>query len=361
MANAALLEPVRVGILGGSGYGGAELLRRLLHHPLVTVTGVGSRQYLGEPLTAAWPQLAGLTDSRFADHDEVIDACDVLFTATPHGSTAPLVKQALEAGKRVIDLSADFRLSAEDYARWYGGAHPHPELLGHAVYGLTELHREELPGARLIANPGCNATAASLALAPLAAHGLLGEAVLVWIAAAVSGAGRTPEAGLHYSEVNENVRPYKVAGTHRHIPEIENTLGRAAALGKRLQTHAPAWRPTVTFTPQLIPMTRGILASCATNPRRHDVSEADLMELYRTYYDGEPLIVVQDALPQTKAVTGSDRCLIAVRRDERSGWLHSFAVIDNLGKGAAGQAVHNFNVMLGVDETLGLSLGALWP
>ncbi|MBS3932796.1 MAG: N-acetyl-gamma-glutamyl-phosphate reductase [Truepera sp.] len=353
-------QQVRVGILGGSGYGGAELLRRLLQHPLVTLSGVASRQYLGRPLAAAWPHLAGVTEATFADEAEVIGGCEVLFTATPHGSTAPLVKQALEAGKRVIDLSADFRLSAEDYARWYGHPHPCPELLSTAVYGLTELHRDEIRMARLVANPGCNATAANLALAPLAAHGLLGEQALVSIAAAASGAGRSPELGLHYSEVNENVRPYKVAGTHRHIPEVEDTLGRAAALGRRLKTHAPAWRPTITFTPHLIPMTRGILASCATYPTRDGVTEAELLALYRAYYRDEPLIVVQDELPQTKAVFGSDRCLITVRRDLRSGWIHSFAVIDNLGKGAAGQAVHNLNVMLGFSETLAL-LGALWP
>lgn len=361
MERATQSQRVRVGILGGSGYGGAELLRRLLQHPLVTLSGVASRQYLGRPLAAAWPHLAGLTEATFADEAEVIDGCEVLFTATPHGSTAPLVKRALDAGKRVIDLSADFRLSAEEYARWYGQPHPCPELLSMAVYGLTELHREEICGAKLVANPGCNATAASLALAPLAAHGLLGEQLLVSIAAAASGAGRSPELGLHYSEVNENVRPYKVAGTHRHIPEVEDTLGRAATMGRRLKTQAPASRPLIIFTPHLIPMTRGILASCATSPTRGGVSEAELLDLYRTYYQDEPLIVVQDELPQTKAVAGSDRCLIAVRRDARSGWLHSFAVIDNLGKGAAGQAVHNFNVVMGFSETLALNLGALWP
>ena len=193
---------VRVGILGASGYGGAELLRRLLTHPEVTVSGVASRQFLGRPVGVCWPQLAGVGDLVFSDTEAVIAGCDTLFCATPHGETAPLVKKALDAGKRVIDLSADFRLSPDDYAAWYG-PHPHPDLCERAVYGLVELHRDELKGAELVAVPGCNCTTANLALAPLAANGFLGLDITATVIAGVSGAGRSTSLGLHYPEVNE--------------------------------------------------------------------------------------------------------------------------------------------------------------
>ena len=233
---AQAIEKVKVGILGASGYGGAELLRRLLVHPHVTVSGVASRQFLGQRVGACWPQLIGCSDLSFRDTDAVIAGCDVLFCATPHAETAPLVKRALDVGKRVVDLSADFRLSPEDYAVWYG-PHPHPELCERAVYGLVELHRDELKDAELIAVPGCNSTTANLALAPLAANGLLGRDIIVTVLAGVSGAGRSTSLGLHYAEVNENTKPYKVAGTHRHIAEIEATLGRVQVYGKRVKTH----------------------------------------------------------------------------------------------------------------------------
>ena len=354
---------VRVGILGASGYGGAGLLRRLAVHPHVEVTGVASRQFLSQPVSACWPQLTGhFPDLTFQDNDTVTQSCDVLFCATPHGATAPLVKQAVDAGCKVVDLSADFRLPPDEYAHWYG-QHPHPELYERAVYGLVELHRDELKGAELIANPGCNATAAILALAPLAAHGLLGRDIVVSNASGVSGAGRSPSLGLHYPELNENMRPYKVAGTHRHIAEVEATLGRAQHIGRRLKTHEAFGKPIVTLSPHLVPMTRGILATCHTRPEETDrpLSDGSLLELYQTFYQDEPLISVQTDLPQTKAVYGSDRCVMSVRYDQRSGHVTAMAVIDNLGKGAAGQAVHNFNLMMGFEETLGLFIQGVWP
>ena len=354
---------VSVGILGASGYGGAGLLRRLALHPHVEVTGVASRQFKGQRVSACWPQLVGgFSDLIFQDNDVVIQNCDVLFCATPHGATAPLVKQALDAGCKVIDLSADFRLSPDEYAHWYG-EHPHPELFERAVYGLVELHRDELGGADLIANPGCNSTAAILALAPLAAHGLLGRDTVISNASGVSGAGRSPGLGLHYSELNENMKPYKVAGTHRHIAEIEASMGRAQHMGRQLKTHEAFDKPVVTLSPHLVPMTRGILATCHTRPEETDrpLSDESLLELYREFYEGEPLISVREDLPQTKAVYGGDRCILSVRYDERSGQVVAMAVIDNLGKGAAGQAVHNFNVMMGFEETLGLFTQGVWP
>ena len=358
-----MVSKVRVGILGASGYGGAGLLRRLAVHPRVEVTGVASRQFLNQPVIACWPQLVGhFPNLAFQNNEEVIQDCEVLFCATPHGATAPLVKQALDAGCKVIDLSADFRLPPDEYAHWYG-EHPHPELYEWARYGLVELHRDELHGTELIANPGCNSTTAILALAPLAAHGLLGRDVVISNASGVSGAGRSPSLGLHYPELSENMKPYKVAGAHRHIAEIEMTLGKVQRSGRQLRTHEiSSEHPSVTLSPHLVPMTRGILATCHTKPDTDEpLSDRGLLGLYRDFYEGEPLIHVQEDLPQTKAVYGSDACVMSVRFDKRSGYIVAMAVIDNLGKGAAGQAVHNFNLMMGFEETLGLFTQGVWP
>ncbi len=351
---------LKVGILGASGYGGAELLRRLLTHPHVTVSGVASRQFLGQRVGACWPQLIGNSELMFEDTETVIAGCDVLFCATPHAETAPLVKRALDADKRVVDLSADFRLSPEDYAAWYG-PHPHPELCERAVYGLVELHRDELRGAELIAVPGCNSTTANLALVPLAANGLLGHDIIINVLAGVSGAGRSTSLEFHYPEMNENAKPYKVAGTHRHLAEIEATLGRVQTYGKKVKTHGDFAKPTVSFTPHLVPMTRGILATCITRPEKSGLSSERLLELYHNFYNGEKLVTVQTDLPQTKAVYGSDQTLVSVRADERTGMISAFATLDNLGKGAAGQAVQAFNVANGFEETTGLFTQGVWP
>lgn len=358
-----MTRPLRVGVLGASGYGGAGLLERLARHPGVELTAVGSRQYQGEPVAASWPQFAGLfPELSFRSTDAVVADSEVVFCATPHGATAPLVKQALDSGVAVIDLSADFRLPPDVYAAWYGLPHPHPELYPEARYGLVELHRDELRGARLIASPGCNATAASLALAPLAAAGLLGPSAVANVVTGVSGAGRAPSQALHYTEVNENARPYKVAGSHRHTAEIEATVGRARAGGRALATHSAFSPYTVTFNPHLVPMSRGILATCTTQPREAEgLSDAALLDVFRAYYADDPLIVVQDELPQTKAAAGSDRAVLSARYDARTRTIVAFCAIDNLGKGAAGQAVQAFNVAFGFDEVEGLTRGGMWP
>lgn len=351
-----------MGILGASGYGGAGLIERLSRHPGVSITAIGSRQYLGQSIDACWPQFAGLLpELRFAEEDEVIGASDVLFCATPHGATAPIVKRAVDAGVAVVDLSADFRLSAASYATWYGASHPCPELIPQSRYGLVELHRAELVGCRLVASPGCNATAASLALAPLAAAGLLGASAVANVMAGVSGAGRSPGAAFTFSEVNENVKPYKPSGTHRHTGEIEATLGRVRLDGKDLTTHSVFEPYTVSFTPHLVPLSRGILATCTTRPHDAELDDESLLGIFRDYYAGDPLIHVQADLPQTKAVAGSDRAVLSARYDPRSRHIVAFCVIDNLGKGAAGQAVQGFNVAFGFDETAGLSVAGTWP
>ncbi len=362
---------IRAGILGASGYGGSELIRRLSRHSEVELTGFASRQYLGKPLTEAWPQLAGLPAGRhsFQDNDEVIAGADVLFFATPHAATAPLVAQALAAGKQAIDLSADFRLDAATYEEWYGLAHPNPELLPQARYGLVELHRTELAGARLVASPGCNATAATLALAPLAASGHLGSDVAVTIATGISGAGRGMKQAIHFPEAMDSVVPYSTGGRHRHVGEIEATLGRIRSAvktggfeaGRSLSTHAEQDRPTLTFTPMRVPMVRGILAITSTRSPLGTPTTDELLGLYRDYYEGNPLLHVQDGAPETKAVAGSDRAVISVEVDRRSGMIQAYCVLDNLGKGAAGQAVQGFNVANSFEETAGLELTGVWP
>lgn len=356
------------GILGASGYGGAGLIERLMRHPEISELALGSRQYLGKEVGACWPQLKGLLPGvTFQDTDAVIESSHVLFCATPHGATAPLVAKALAAGKRVIDLSADFRLSPDTYALWYGGPHPHPELCQKAVYGLVELHRHELLGATLVASPGCNATAGSLALAPFAAGGLLGSSVVVNVLTGVSGAGRSPGQAFTYAELADNAKAYKPSGTHRHTAEMEATAGRAAAAaeagnGKQLLTHTTFSAPKVSFTPHLVPMSRGILATCSISvPANVETSKAELASLLADYYAGDPMVVVQDEPPQTKAVTGSDRAILSVHHDERSRQIVAFCVIDNLGKGAAGQAVQGFNVAFGFPEAAGLTQAGVWP
>jgi N-acetyl-gamma-glutamyl-phosphate reductase len=349
---------IRVGILGANGYGGAGLVSRLRAHPEVEIVALASRQYLGRRIESAWPHLAGLIDGTFVDADEAVAQSDVVFTATPHGATAPLVKGARDAGKRVIDLSADFRLDPATYETWYG-PHPHPELIDEAVYGLPEFHRGELGGAAIVASPGCNATAVILALAPLAAAGGLVEASASVVAGA-SGAGRGLDLGLHYTELDENARPYKVAGTHRHTGEIEAALGRTARQGKDVASHGERAAFSIAFNPVLVPMARGVLATAlARSPG--DLDEAALQARYRDFYSDDPLVHVQHDLPQTKAVAGSDRAVLSVRLDARTGTVVAMCALDNLGKGASGQAVQGFNLAFGLDETLGLRLEGQWP
>ena len=352
--------PCRVAVLGASGYGGAGLIERLRAHPHVELAALASRQFLGQPVDAAWPHLAGLVPLRFVDTDEAIASADVVMCATPHGATAPLVAAAREAGARVVDLSADHRLDAASYAQWYG-LHPHPERLDEAVYGLPEFHREELPGAAIVASPGCNATAAILALAPLAIDGLLGEIADVTIVTGASGAGRGLDLGLHHPELNENARPYKVAGSHRHTGEIEISLGRLAAQGKRVRGTGPQAPVRIAFNPVLVPMNRGIVAVAVVRPPDAALDDARLLERYRDVFDGDPCVHVQAALPQTKAVAGSDRAVVTARWDARTASVVAMCAIDNLGKGAAGQAVQGLNLALGFPETAGLRLEGQWP
>jgi N-acetyl-gamma-glutamyl-phosphate reductase len=342
---------VRVSVLGASGYTGGELVRLLSAHPQVQVVHLTASQHQGRAMGAVFPNLRGVVDQALepAEVAQVGRDSDLVFLALPHGLALQVVPDLLAAGARVVDLGADFRLKdPAAYARWYKQEHTAPGLLDEAVYGLTELYRPRVRTARLVANPGCYPTAALLALAPLVQAGVVEGPVVVDAKSGVSGAGRSPSAATHFGEVNENTKPYHV-GVHRHQPEIEQAL---AEVGSALQ---------VLFVPHLVPMTRGILATCYAPLARPLAAEAAL-DLYREAYAGEPFVrVLEDDLPQTKATYGSNFCDVAVRVDAERGLVVAVAALDNLVKGAAGQAVQNMNVMFGLPETTGLWAPALFP
>lgn len=342
---------IRVSVLGASGYTGGELVRLLSGHPAVELVHLGAFQHEGRPMGAVFPNLRGVVDVTLeaADPGRVGRHSDVVFLALPHGAALRLVPELLAAGTRVVDLGADFRLKDPlAYARWYKQEHTASHLLAEVAYGLTELYRARVREARLVANPGCYPTAAILALAPLVQAGLVGGPVMVDAKSGVSGAGRSPSAGTHFGEVNENVKPYNL-GVHRHQPEMEQVL---AEVGAAVQ---------VLFVPHLIPMTRGILATCYV-PLSRATSQEAALALYREAYGGEPFVrVLEDELPQTKATYGSNFCDVTVRVDGERQLAVAVAALDNLVKGAAGQAVQNLNVMFGLPETEGLQNPGLFP
>jgi len=315
-------------VAGASGYAGALAARLLHQHPEFELTAVTSRSDAGIRLDELYPyHRVPLTLDAF-DVDTHGDV-DAAIVAYPHGASAPAVEQLHERGVKVVDLSADFRLTdPATYAEWYG-EHGAPSLFGHAVYGLPERYREQIREAHIVANPGCFPTAAVLALAPLA--DVIGD-VVIDAKTGVSGAGRAASAKTHFVSVAENVNPYGV-GRHRHTPEIEQELG-----------------VTVQFTPHLLPIDQGELVSCYVTP----TDEVDVAERFRSAYDGEPFVEVTDALPGSRDVRDTNLCRIHATHDERTGRILVFAAIDNLWKGAASQAVQNLNLMFGLDETAGL-------
>jgi N-acetyl-gamma-glutamyl-phosphate reductase len=348
-ARAAVAAPVAtVGIIGGSGYTGALLAELLLRHPSVDLTHISSETLSGEPVQAHLPRVRG--GAEFCAQVDV-KGVDVAFVCTPHGQAAPVVKRLLDDGARVIDLSADFRLEAETYREWYG-EHPHPELTP-GVYGLTELHREAIAGARLVANPGCYPTAALLALTPLKQLGLLD--VVIDAKSGVSGAGKTPIGSTHFCTVDSDLVAYGL-GTHRHYPEIAAGLaggGRAPSAFGQAPAAGPA--PSLTFVPHLVPLQRGISETIYVRPGTFPLpSAAAVRELYAEFYAGETFVEVCAAPPQLKDVAGTNYCRIHTHVDARAGRIVVIGVIDNLMKGASGQAVQNMNVMLGLPEREGL-------
>ena len=337
-----------VGVVGGSGYTGALLAELLLRHPSVRLTHMSSESRAGEPVAAHLPRVrTGLT---FCTEAEVGDV-DLAFVCAPHGEAAPVVKRLRDDGGKVVDLSADFRLDAETYAEWYG-LHPHPEMLP-AVYGLTELHRDEVAGADLVANPGCYPTAALLALEPLKQLGMLD--VVIDAKSGVSGVGKTPTGTTHFCSVDSDLVAYGVQA-HRHYPEIAAGLAAAGpSVGAFGADPSGPAAPPLTFVPHLVPLQRGIVETIYARPATFPLpSVAYVRALYEEAYAREPFVEMCEAPPQLKDVIGTNCCRIFVHVDERSGRVVVISAIDNLMKGASGQAVQNMNLMLGLPETEGL-------
>jgi N-acetyl-gamma-glutamyl-phosphate reductase len=339
--------PTQVAILGVTGYAGGELARLVLRHPEARLVAAVARSHQGEPLRAVQPHLHNAPESLVVGA-EVGDA-DVVFTALPAGEAAKQARAWLGDGRTVIDIGSDFRLrDPKLYERWYGYTHPAPELLKEAVYGLTELTRDRVRTARLIANPGCYPTAALLALIPALKAGLITEDIIVDAKSGVSGAGHAVEDAYLFGTIDESVRPYGVP-KHRHTPEIAQEA--AEFLGKA---------PRLTFTPHLIPMNRGLVASCYA-PLRAGKTAKDVADAYAKEYAEEPFVRLVDAYPATKATLGSNWCLVHALVDEENSRLVAFAALDNLVKGAAGSALQNFNARFGYPETMGLEALPLWP
>ena len=341
---------MKVGVLGATGYAGQELVRLLQRHEEVKDLYLSSSSVAGEDYDSVYPHWLGKNVGIL--QDENVPDLDVLFCALPHGLTAARTSAFLARNIKVIDLGADFRLnSVEVYEEWYKIKHPASELLKDAVYGLPELYREQIRGQSLIANPGCYPTATLLALVPLLRNNLLQTGYMIIDAkSGVSGAGRGVSLGTHYSEVNENFKPYGVT-THRHTPEIEQELSRAAGL--------PI---TVNFTPHLVPMTRGMLVTIYAAVQE-GVKEEDLRKCWFEQYKDEEFIQLlpPGTWPQTKFASGSNNAFLQLTVDQRTGNVIMVATIDNLIKGAAGQAVQNMNLVMGWPEGQGITGTALWP
>jgi N-acetyl-gamma-glutamyl-phosphate reductase len=352
---------IRVGIIGATGYVGGELLRLLERHPNVRITGLQARGREQEPVDATHPQLAGTGRTLDA---ALPDDMDAVFMALPHGAAAAMVPDLVARGVTVIDLGPDFRLrDPADYPRWYGFEHPQPDLLDQAVYGLPELHRAELVGSArssvaIVGSPGCYPTATLLALAPLARQGLIADLV-VDAKSGVSGAGREAKPELTYSEINESVKAYGIGG-HRHVAEIEQELGRLGGQASNDGAPPNPGAKGVDFLPHLVPMTRGILSACHVRPVR-PISQIELDALYRDAYADEPFVTVVTAPPSTKHVLGSNQCRVHVSVDARTGRVLAIGVIDNLVKGAAGQAIQAFDLAFDLPETTGLDQLPLAP
>ena len=341
---------VKVGIVGGTGYTGVELLRLLAQHPEVQLEAITSRKEAGMPVSDMFPNLRGRVDLKFVDPAGApLKTCDVVFFATPNGIAMQETRELLDAGVRVIDLAADFRIKdVAEWEKWYGMKHACPELIAEAVYGLPELNREQIKGARLIANPGCYPTAVQLGFLPLIEAGLVDADNLVADAkSGVSGAGRKAEVHALFSEAADNFKAYGVAG-HRHLPEISQGLSLVA--GKKVG---------LTFVPHLTPLIRGIHATLYARLN----GEADLQRLFEQRYASEYFVDVLPAgsHPETRSVRGGNFCRIAVHRPQGGNVAVVLSVIDNLTKGAAGQAVQNMNILFGLPEAMGLQQIPLLP
>ncbi|MBF0218709.1 MAG: N-acetyl-gamma-glutamyl-phosphate reductase [Gammaproteobacteria bacterium] len=344
---------IKVGIVGGTGYTGVELLRLLAHHPEVTLEVITSRSEVGMKVSDLFPNLRGYVDIAFSEPDENrLKGCDVVFFATPNGIAMKMARSLLDAGVRVIDLAADFRIKdVALWQQWYGMEHAAPELVAEAVYGLPEINRSQIAKARLVANPGCYPTAVTLGFLPLLESGYAdSERLIADAKSGVSGAGRGASVGTLYSEVDGSFKAYAVAG-HRHLPEIRQTLGLITPNVESVG---------LTFVPHLTPMVRGIHATLYA-----EVSDdlVDLQRLYKERYLNEPFVDILPvgSHPETRTVRGSNHCRIAMHRPQRGRTVVILSVIDNLVKGAAGQAVQNMNIMFGFAERTAIDMVPLLP
>jgi N-acetyl-gamma-glutamyl-phosphate reductase len=341
------MAKLKVGIINVTGYAGVELARLLYRHPKVQLSSVTGRSAAGQKLVDVFPHLAEIDIAVTGELGEV----ELAFSAMPHKSSAEVILPLMERGVKVIDLSADFRLKDEsEYPKWYDFNHPDSKQLAKAVYGLPEIHRAEIAKAALVAVPGCYPTGALLALAPAVKEGIIHTDIIVDSKSGVSGAGRTLHLGTHYTEAVDNVRAYSVHG-HRHLPDIVQELEALTSASL-----------SVTFLPHLVPMSRGILSSCYAMLKEGMIGRKDeVSALYRDYYQGEPFVRVVDKPPETKQTWGSNLCLVYPAVDMRTGRLIVISCIDNLVKGAAGQAIQNMNIMFGFSETEGLEALPVYP
>src|SRR5689334_784357 len=357
------MRKIRIAIAGASGYAGAELMRLVALHPHFELIAVTSEKSAGASVASVFPSLAGLVTLTFQAlaPETIAQQADAVFLALPHTKSLAPVAACMATGKFVVDLSADYRLKDPAvYERWYHTPHTHAHLLKDAAYGLPELHREAIAKAKLVASPGCYPTAALLQLAPLFAHDLVQpQTVVIDAKSGISGAGRSPALPYHFPEAHESLEPYKI-GQHRHIPEIEQELGGL------LQRHAgpvkldPA-ASTIMFTPHLVPMNRGIL-STAYCRLKNPMALPELRALYKTFYKNERFVRLTDEIvPNPRYIKGTNYCDVGIYADQRAGWIVTVAALDNLVKGAAGQAIQAMNLMLGLPEEIGLTAPAAYP
>ncbi|MGB9661836.1 MAG: N-acetyl-gamma-glutamyl-phosphate reductase [Moorellaceae bacterium] len=345
---------IKTGIIGATGYTGAELVRLLVRHPHIRLVALTSQSFAGQAMAGVYPSLQGFTEAICEDltPGEVLSRVEVVFLALPHGHAVPVAEEAEKRGIRVIDLGADLRFrEAEVYEQWYGIKHTNPELAARAVYGLPEIYRAEIASARVVANPGCYPTSVILALAPLLKGGYIDpRTIIIDAKSGVSGAGRQAQLTSLFVECNENIHPYGVT-THRHTPEIEQELSRLAGETVR-----------VSFTPHLLPISRGILSTIYANLKK-EVPEEDLRRAYREFYREAPFVKLlpPGQWPHTRWVYGSNFCHLNLAVDRRTGRVIVASAIDNLTKGASGQAIQNLNLMFGWPETTGLDYPGLCP
>ncbi len=358
---------ISVAVVGASGYVGGELLRLLAIHPRVRLATVTSEKSAGKPVSEVFPHLAALVPGTFEplDAEAVSVRADLIFLALPHTKSFQPASVCLEAGKKVVDLSADFRLrDPAAYKDWYDTTHPRPDLLHTAVYGLPELHREDIRSAQLVASPGCYPTAAILQLSPLAAKGLIQPgSIIIDAKSGVSGAGRSPALPYHFPEANESIEAYNI-GRHRHTPEIEQELSILVSGHEKspFSQGGHSQNVTVAFTPHLVPMNRGIL-STAYCRLSTSLSPADIRSLYHEFYKGENFVRLlgEGHSANPRYMRGSNFCDLSLHVDARSGLVVTTAALDNLVKGAAGQAIQAMNLMLGFPESLGLLTPGVYP